>query len=601
MLWLWLPVLAANLAVPPEAEPGKPVEIVGEGLPPGTYFLEVQPPEGEEEVYNVEAREGRFRFLFTPKEGGEYRLRMWVDGEPLEAVLRVLLPNPRLTDVGLWLGPGLEIKLPDPASWMGPVEQGFKVYVARPLLVLEVNRFTGKMVRHYPPHRVTKLLPGPELVLEDGRRLGLEEIRTLPFEAPWTELASLAKLERSLGDYDGDRPYWSLWAERRSDPEALSMMGQDLLARGHRPELAWGEDYPFRYLVDAAKKARGESLEESLALTRFLFDFTPLFPGSEAFFSEAARWLWAQDRLLEAERLRIGADWVRHYRRLRWGEGVWWLLVFVLVAYLALLFKALVSGGRPLGARLVFSERLLLPVLLLLLAALAVAYGLGQRVEATLAEGFSRATLETLKAKETIAALPESPERSALLEGKGLKVPSAVLRLRANRPRSALAWDSQNGLVREALALGGDPWTEVYRRVGVPRPKAPTDRELEWLVSAAWVREFLARPIPVLRGMGLSPLLLGLAAFVFVLLFLVHIIALFRGAPSRPNLAVRLLELLVPGLVGFGAGVGLFLLAAALYGAWRLLLGDAQGALWLGGAYLVNLVWLAVGWRGAKA
>ncbi len=601
MLWLLLPALAQSLVVPPGAEPGAPAEVVGEGLPPGTYALEMATPEGEEKVFTVEAPDGRFRFTFTPEEGGEYRFRLMLGEKPLEAVLEVVLPAPHFSETGLWLRPGLEVKLPEPASWMGPVVAGAQVYVARPLLVLEIHRFTGAITRHYPPNRVKELLPGPELALVDGRRLGLEEIRTLPFEAPWSELAALAKLERSLGDYRGYRPYWSLWAERRSDPAALSAMGKDLFARGHRVELAWGEDPPFGYLVAAAEKARGEGIEQSLALTRFLFDHLPLFPGSAAFFQDAADWLWAQGLRAEAARLRTGTGWLGHYRRLGLAGLLGGLFLFFLVAYLALFLKALFSGGRPFGARLFFTERLLLPLLLLGVAASGTGYLLARQVAGELGESFSRASLQTLAAREAIAALPEGPEREALLSGKGERVPSAALRLRAGRPAAALAWDRDSGPVLEALALGGDPWTAVYAGTGESRPLGPSDRELELLLAAAQARAFAARPLATLNQAVKSPLLLGLMAVLVLLLFLLHLPALFRGSPARPNLLVRLWELLVPGLLGFGAGVGLLLLAAALYGAFRLYQGGADGAFWLAAAYLLNLIWLAADWRGARA
>jgi len=467
--------------------------------------------------------------------------------------------------------------------------------------VLEVDRVQGTIVRHYPPNRVKALLAGPELVLTDGRRLGLDAFRSLPFEAPWSDLKLLREVEEALGPYSGYRPYWSLWAAQRTDEEALRAMGRDLLMRGHRVELAWGEDYPFDYLVRAATAAREQGIEESLALTRFLFDYVPLFPGSEAFFQEAADWFWAQGQRAEAERLRAGVGYVSHYRRYGLENLFAALLVFFAIAYLALLLKALFAGGRPLGARLPFAERLLLVVLLFALAAGSVGYLLSRQVTAELDRGFSRASLKTLAAKEAVARLPEGPERDALLHGKGADVPSAALRLLAGRPAAALAWDRDSGAVLEALELGGDPWSAVYAGAGVSRPPVPSDRELELMLARARGREFLNRPFAALSEALSSPLLVGLAAFLAAVLLLVHLLALFRGAPGRPGIFVRLLELLVPGLVGFGAGVGLFLLGAALYGAWRLLLGDAQGAFWLGGAYLINLVWLAASWKGAKA
>ena len=582
-----------SLIVPPEGPVGEPATVRGEALPPGTYALELELPDGGERVFTVEAPEGRFELPFVPEEPGAYRFRLRLDGSVLEGVLEALLPPPRLTGDGLVLGPHRTLDLPQPERWLGPVVVGRKAYVARGLLVLEVDRLTGAVVRHYPPSPVKQLFEGPELLLADGRRLGLDALRTLPFEAPWETLASLAELERALGAYDGYRPYWSLLAEGRTDSEALLAMGKDLFQRGHRAELAWGEDHPFAPLLAAARAAREEGIEPSLALTRFLFDYVPLLPGSEAFFQEAADWLWAQGRVVEAERLRAGVGWIRHYRPLGLGRLLGAALLFFAAVYLALLLKAFLARGR-----LPFAERLLLLVFLLLSGAAALGYGIARGADLRLF-ALDRGTLNTQAAREAIRALPEGPEREALLAGKGA-APSAALLLAAGEPARALAFDSQSGAANEGIGIGGDPWSAVYRETLGSRPLVPSARELELTFALALLRDLLARPFPALTQLVGSPPLLFLYLGVFLVLFLHALWTLPRGEPRTPGAAVYLLSALLPGLFWFARGVGLLLFALALGGAWAAWAGRGEGLVLLAGAYLLNLVGLALALRGGR-
>ena len=596
--WLFALAFGQALLVPGEAPVGKPAAVRGEALPPGTYALEVELPGGGERVLTVEAGAGRFELPFVPEAPGAYRFRLRLDGEVLEGVLQAVLPPPRLTASGLWLGPRRTLALPDPERWLGPVSAGTKAYVARGLLVLEVDRLSGEVRRHYPPSPVKRLFEGPELLLADGRRLGLDELSALPFEAPWSELPGLAELERALGPYDGERPYWSLLAEGRTDPEALSAMGRDLFARGHRAELAWGEDHPFGPLLVAAEVARDEGLERSLALTRFLFDHVPLVPGSEAFFARAADWLWAQGRLVEAERLREGIGWIRHYRRLGLARYFLVALVFFAAGYLALLLKGLLAGGRWPGGGLSFLERILLVAFLVLAATAALGYGVGREVEARMT-AFGRASLETLAAREALRALPEGPEREALLSGRG-RAPSAALLLAGGEPGAALALDSASGTVRDRLGLGGDPWSRAYREALGERPLVPSDRELELTLALAHARALLARPWPALAALAGSPPLLVLYLAVFLVLLLHALVALVRGEPRRPGVAVYLLAVLVPGLLWFAHGVGVLLFGLALAAAGLTLAGAPVGPGLLVAAYALNLLGVALAFREAR-
>ncbi len=591
--WLLALAFGQSLIVPPEAPVGEPAAVRGEALPPGTYALEVELPGGGERVFTVEAPGGRFELPFVPQDPGAYRFRLRLDGGVLEGVLEALLPPPRLTETGLFLGPHRTLVLPQPERWLGPVVAGTKAYVARGLLVLEVDRITGAVVRHYPPSPVKQLFEGPELLLADGRRLGLDALRTLPFEAPWEALPDLAELERALGPYDGYRPYWSLLAEGRTDGEALSAMGKDLFERGHRAELAWGENHPFGPLLAAARAARKEGIEPSLALTRFLFDHVPLLPESEAFFADAADWLWAQGRVLEAERLREGIGWIRHYRPLGLGRLLGAAFLLFAALYLALLLKGLLARGR-----LPFAERLLLLVFLLLAGAAAVGYGVARGAEARLS-ALDRGTLATQAAREAIRALPEGPEREALIAGKGA-APSAALLLAAGEPGRALAWDSDSGAARDRIGIGGDPWSGVYREALGRRPLVPSARELELTFALALFRDLLARPWSALSQLVGSPPLLFLYLGGFLVLLLHALWALVRGEPRPPGAAVYLLAALLPGLLWFAWGAGLLLFSLALWGAWGAWAGRPEGLFLLAAAYLLNLAGLALALRGGR-
>lgn len=598
LAWLFSLALGQALVVPSEVLLGEPAEVRGEALPPGTYALEVLSPDGGEEVLTVRADEGRFALPFVPKTPGVYRFRLHLGERVLEGALKALLPPVKWGEDGLWLGPHRTLPLPEPRRWLGPVVAGTKVYVARGLLVLEVDRVSGSVRRHYPPNRVERLLEGPEVVLVDGRRLGLEAFSRLPFEAPWAELRELAKLEQALGPYAGARPYWSLLAEGRTDPAALSSMGKDLLARGHRVELVWGPDHPFGGLLKAAVEARNEGLEKSLALVRFLFDHAPLFPGSERFFAEAADWLWAQGRHAEAERLREGIGWIRHYRR--WGLERFFLAAFLFFAgaYLALLLKGLLAGGRWPGGGLPFFERLLLLLFLLLSAGAAVGWGLGHAVKAQ-AAAFGRGTLRTQAAEEAIRALPEGPEKDALLMRRG-SVPSAALRLAAEEPKAALALDSASGAVRDRLGLGGDPWSRVYQRALGERPLTPSDRELELLFFLAHVRALVARPWATLVSLAKSPPILALMLAAFLVLFLHALVVLVRGEARRAGPWVYLLGALVPGLLWFAHGVGLLLFGLALFALGLALAQGPVGVGLLAAVYALNLLGVLLALKGAR-
>jgi len=576
LLWLSL-ALGQVIVVPEGGRVGEPLELLF-NLPPGTYDLGIESPEGEVRVETLEAEGGALRYRFVPEAAGTYRFFLELEGEPYVAELPVAPFVPRLDGEGLWLSPAFLLTLPEPERWLGPLVEGERVYVARELLVLEVDPAERSVRRHYPPNLVEALLPGPRVRLVDGRELDLAELGGLPFEAPWETLAGLRALEEALGPYEGYRPYWSLLAEKPRDPEALTRVGRDLLLRGHRVELSWA-DHPFGYLVAAAR-------EGDLAAARFLLDYAPGVPGSEALFREVARGLGDE---AEAVRFAQAAEWVRHYRRLGLGRIALAVALFFLAAYLALLIKGLLLGGRLLGGRLGFFERVLLAVFLLLALGFGGVYAGLLPVEGRLVS-FSRASLATLPAQRALREL----------EALAPPVVSAAQALGRGEAARALALDSHAGAVLEGLKVGGDPWSAVYREAGLGRGVVPSERELELLFAAAQLGRLAADPAGSLKALFPNPLIVIGALVLAGALLLAHLLALALGRPAKPGSLVLVYGALVPGVLWFASGVGLLLFAAFLLGAYLLYEGRPEGALWLGAAYVLNLLLLALALLGRK-
>ncbi len=583
-LFLAFTALAASLKLPPEAPAGRPVTIEGEDLPPGTYALEVEGPAGTE-VLSADATSGRFTLDFKPPVPGKYVFRLALPEGPLEGVLNAVLPSPRLTPEGLDLG-FRTLPLPEPERWLGPVVEEMRVYVARGLLVLEVDRLNGEAVRHYPPNVVEKLLPGPELLLADGRRLGLSELEKLPFEGPDKALPELWAVEAALGPYTGKRPFWSLFGEETLDPAAYKAAEADLFARGHRPDLAWDRGPLIERLMARAEKGDAEA-------ARFLSEATPGFPGAGAFFRALApRFDGALRARLAAMPEALKASFAYPYPAL-----FRYLVAFFLLAWLALFIKGLFYPGRTLFvfASLGAIERVLGLFLLLAAGAAFLAYGV---TEAGARTPVRHATLSTESFKTWLKTQPETPETQALLALAKGEVPGGdwtFARLAQGRFLEALSKDPGHPRVKEALGLGGDAFTAAFLRLGQERGFYPNERELMGLVAAAWARRLVADPLKTYAALPAFPhagvAYLALVLFGLLLLYTLAGLALPRPQGPAPRLSLFVLAL-IPGVEAFREGVGLLLFALGVLGAWLAFEGVQAGLYLLFAAYLLHWGWI---------
>ena len=302
--------LGQRLVLPEGAVAGGPLTLSGEGLPDGRYPLALEGPGGTR-VEEVEVQGGRFALPLTLEAPGEYRVRLNLPSGALEGRFLLLAPTPpELTPEGLKLPWGL-LPLPQ-GPWVGPLVEGERVYVAQGLLVVEAGLKEEAVRYHFAPAKVLALRPGPEALLEGERVLPIP-FPPVPFQGKEEDLKALRPLLLALNP---PRPwpyfaYWALPPETLSE-EDLAAYGQDLRARGHRPELPFGQEGVLR-MAEAARALLGEDPARAKALTLALLRYTPLFPGSEAFFREMAEALEAQGEVATALRLRealaLSAPW----------------------------------------------------------------------------------------------------------------------------------------------------------------------------------------------------------------------------------------------------------------------------------------------------
>ncbi len=83
VVWLGM-TLAQSLSVPPEALVGQPLEVRGEGFPPGRYTLQISSP-GADLSVDLQSLEGRIAATWTPPSAGLYTLRIQIGERVVQA------------------------------------------------------------------------------------------------------------------------------------------------------------------------------------------------------------------------------------------------------------------------------------------------------------------------------------------------------------------------------------------------------------------------------------------------------------------------------------------------------------------------------------
>jgi len=653
--------LAQSLVLPDTARPGVPVEITAQGLEPGAYALDIAGPEG---VFSstLDATEGEGTLEWVPPAPGRYAVTLYTPEGEVTAELEVVEqpPQAELVEGGLKIGER-QIPLPDDLDWLPPLNTADAAYLAvrGAPMVLRVPYAEGGALRgYYPPAGVVALGAGPQLRLADGRALTLDALGpdSGPYTDDWERLEPLRRLdafwraqgvaERLPADDEGYRPYWAYWALEPATLGAddLEAWGRDLLARGHRPELVWGEG--ARAWTDRWQQAARDQMksdpERARDLTLALLRYAPLHPGAAAFFAEQADALEAAGFPADALSLRAAKDPARAFLPAFRAAPLRWTVLALALAYVVLMIvlffryfpaqrRGLADAGGWLGGWLrnpirrlrhlllayaSWGERLLalLLFLALLVAGLLWGYTRGFK-DAAAAAPLDRATL--VGSESVWASWPASPGLDALKAAAlaandaekaraalpSKKVPLAfaeALRYRLTGDEAALAsayrLEAAYVPVRERITGEGDLWSGVYREAGVTRLGEPRERDLcrtyLWGSLAAWPQN-LTRPLELL---GLTePVWAWIALAALALWLLLHLWVLLlprpRGAFRAGGVVVKTIELLVPGSNSLGKGWGVVLLLLAAFGAVALLDGRlTTGVALLVAAYLPHLV-----------
>jgi len=666
--------LAQSLTVPPEAQVGQALEIRGADFPPGRYSLKIASASTTTEV-DLETFNGNLATTWTPPAEGVYKISVQVGERTIQAQTRVgagqaapaapVRPEtapPSLTPEGLVLG---SWKLPLKGEWIGPKVLGQRAFIARGPLMLEIDLQGQKVVaQHYPPAEVRALEADAELtvLLEDGRRLGLGAFAGKPYEGRWESLLVIREYLDTLsaagaGALDlspsTNRPYWYFFSldVKSIRPTDLEAIGRDLLQRGHRPELAWGQGVmqwlePWLMQVRAARK---QGLEQSLLWSDFFLKYLPQLPGAKAVLWEQVGWLEAQGRPdLEQryrEALRQVASWQPPFTSANMASATWVLLGLygLMLLYLTLMYlPAQLRGVRPSGGWLAgwlrhpllrlrhsvlayttIGERTLLLFLFLLAALTLLGWGFMARSEALLAQdSLMRATLRSSAALETLRSFANTaPLRGLLAYAQAKENPSEAERLyQAATPWTyvllgrgtpeALAQAYQrapsSAAVREALGLGGDFWTQVYREAGVVREAVPTPRIIAAAVALSGLQGLTSDFIATWRDLPIWPSSLwawGVAAVV-LLLTLYHLLCFFLPKPQDTGNSLawrRAVQLFFPGSPTYSQGWGLMVLLVFAWGLWLWRLGSGWGIALSGVALSVHLLlWVLLVYRGNR-
>ncbi|MCX7782259.1 MAG: hypothetical protein N2318_01290 [Meiothermus sp.] len=677
--------LAQSLTAPPEAQVGQPLEIRGADFPPGRYSLKIASDTTATEV-DLETFNGNISTAWTPSAEGVYKISILVGERTVEAQTRVRAapsaptspasppsppqPAPARPEVAPpTLGPeGLVLgnwKLPLKGEWIGPKLLGQRAFVARGPLVLEIDLQNPKVVaQHYPPGEVRALDADAELtvLLEDGRRLGLNAFAGKPFEGKWENLAVIREYHQTLSAAGAreldqspvtNRPYWYYFSREVGSisPANLEAVGQDLLQRSHRPELAWGPGVTqwLQPWLMQIRAARSQGLEQSLVWSEFFLKYLPQVPGAKAMLWEQVDWLEAQGRPDLGQRyreaLRQVAGWQNPLTSANMAAATWVLLGLygLMLLYLTLMYlPAQLRGVRPSGGWLAgwlshpllrlrhsvlaytsVGERTLLLFLFLLAALALLGWGFMARSEALIAQdSLTRGTLRSSAAQETLRSFANTaPLRGLLAYAQAKENPGEAQRLYEVAPpwtyvllgrgtpealAQAYRRAPSSAAVRETLGIGGDFWTSVYRDAGVVREAVPTPRIIAATVGLSGLQglatDFLAawRDLPIWP----SPLWAWVIAIAILLFTLYHLLCFFLPRPQGVdgNLAWRRgVQLFFPGSPTYSQGWGLLVLLVFAGGLWLWRLGNGWGIVLAGMALGFHLLlWFLIVYRSTR-
>lgn len=674
--------LAQSLTVPPEAQVGQPLEIRGVDFPPGRYTLQIESDTTTNEV-DLETFNGNIATAWTPSIAGLYRISIQVGGRAVEAQTRVqaapsapaaqpsppqpTAPRPEvvppiLQPDGLVLG---NWKLPLKGEWIGPRLLGQRAFIARGPLVLEIDLQSPRVVaQHYPPGDVRALENDVEVtvLLEDGRRLGLGAFAGKPFEGRWENLAVIREYAQTLRTSGAtaldqspttQRPYWYYFSREAGSLSAadLEATGRDLLQRGHRPELAWGEGV-MRWLqpwLIQIRAARSQGLEQSLVWSEFFLKYLPQVPGARAMLWEQVGWLEAQGRPDLGQRyreaLRQVVGWQNPLTSANMAAATWVLLGLygLMLLYLTLMYlPAQLRGVRPSGGWLAgwlrhpllrlrhsvlayttAGERTLLLFLFLLAALALLGWGLMARSETLIAQdSLTRGTLRSSAAQETLRGLANTASlRGLLAYAQAKENPSEAQRLYEAAPSwtyvllgrgtpeavaQAYRRAPSSAAVREVLGIGGDFWTPVYRDAGVAREAVPTPRIIAATVGLSGLQGLASDFLAVWRDLPIwpSPLWAWGTAIAVLLLTLYHLLCFFLPRPQGvgSNLAWRRgVQLFFPGSPTYSQGWGMIVLLLFAGGLWLWRVGNGWGIVLAGIALGFHLLlWFLLVYRGTR-
>lgn len=569
---------------------------------------------------------------------------------------------PTLQPDGLVLG---NWKLPLKGEWIGPTILGQRAFIARGPLVLEIDLQSPRVVaQHYPPGDVRALEADAEVtvLLEDGRRLGLGALAGKPFEGRWENLIVIREYFQTLlalGASQLDqspttnRPYWYFFSREVGGLSAaeLEATGRDLLQRSHRPELAWGQGVMIwlQPWLMQIRVARNQGLDQSLIWSEFFLKYLPQVPGARAMLWEQAGWLEAQGRPDLGQRyreaLRQVAGWQSPITSANMAATTWVLLGLygLMLLYLTLMYLpdqlrgVRSSGGWLAGwlrhpllrlrhsvlAYTTAGERTLLLFLFLLVALALLGWGFMARSEALIAQdSLSRGTLRSSAAQETLRGFANTaPLRGLLAYALAKENPLEAQRLYQEAPpwtyvllgrgtpealAQAFRQAPTSAAVREALGLGGDFWTAVYRDAGVLREAVPTPRIITATVSLSGLQGLTTDFLAVWRDLPIwpSPLWAWVIAIGILLLTIYHLLCFFLPRPqgiTGNRVWQRGVQLFFPGSLTYSQGWGLMVLLVFGWGLWLWHLGNGWGIFLAGAALGFHLLlWLLLVFRGKK-